>query len=200
MLFRSVEAYVEALQKDHSLAMIPMGMVAEFKGITRSAVSEQIKAGQLESISVKGRSKTWKGVTPKALFAQAARIEGDTRERRAKVLRSVSNAAVAGRLIPYSEVMEAAGLSSRNPRHRGVIGALLTDLSQESWREHGFLVSCIVIQKASGRPNGLFFELARTLGALPEDGDPDAFWQAECLKLYAAMTAKPKEAQERRAG
>ena len=47
MVFKSVEAYLDALRQDSNLTMLPLGLVAELKGISRSAVSEQIKSGAL---------------------------------------------------------------------------------------------------------------------------------------------------------
>lgn len=191
MQYKSVEAYLEALRRDPALAMIPMGMVAELRHISRSAVSEQIKTGRLEAIVVKGRRKTWRGVTPAALFAQDERAEAGARERRRQVAEVLERAAAEGRLLTYSQVMEPAGLSARNPRDRGVIGTLLSELSGESWRERGHLIGAIVIQKASGHPNELFFALARELGALAEGADPVEFWRGQCARVFAAHAAAP---------
>lgn len=193
MNYRTVQAYVEALRKDPSLAMIPLGLVAEFKGISRSAVAEQVRTGKLEGVSVRGRRKTWRGVAPNALFAQAERQEEDARERRRKVVKALSEAARDGVTIPYGEVMAPAGMASSNPRHRAEIGELLSALSRESLERHGFLIAAIVVQKTSGRPNALFFKVAEELGRLEPDADRTAFWRAECDKVFAAFRERPKE-------
>lgn len=191
MQFKSVEAYLEALRRDPALAMIPMGMVAELRHISRSAVSEQIKTGRLEAIVVKGRRKTWRGVTPSALFAQDERAEAGAREQRRLVAEVLARAAAEGRLLTYSQVMEPAGLAAKNPRDRGVIGALLSDLSRESWQARGHLIGAIVIQKASGHPNALFFDLAREVGALGQGEDPVTFWHGHCAQVFAAHAPAP---------
>ncbi|MCR6630837.1 MAG: hypothetical protein NVV74_12755 [Magnetospirillum sp.] len=187
MQFKSVEAYLEALKQDPSLAMIPLGMVAEWKGISRSAVADQIKTGRLEGMAVKGRRKTWRGVTPKALFAQAEAVESGQREQRRLVLRVLSKAAAEGRLITYGEVMAPVGMAPSNPRHRAAIGNLLSDLSRDSLQRHGFLLSAIVVQKGSRRPNAQFFTLARELGSQPDGEEPDAFWRGQCDKVFASF-------------
>lgn len=188
MIYTSVETYLDALRGDPALAMIPLGMVAELKGISRSAVSEQIKSGRLESLVVKGGRKSWRGVTPKALFEQCERVETGVRDRRRRVAEALARAGGAGRLAPYGEVMAAAGLSPRNPRDRAEIGLLLAALSKESLRSDGCLVGAIVIQKATGHPNAQFFRLARELGML--DGrDEMEFWREQCSKVFAAMMA-----------
>lgn len=189
MIFTSVEAYLDALRGDPALAIVPLGMVAELKSISRSAVSEQIKSGRLESLTVKGRRKTWRGVTPKALFEQAERIESGNRDRSRRVAEALAEAGAAGRLVTYGKVMAAAGLSARNPRDRAAIGLLLAELSRDSLRADGFLVGAIVIQKATGHPNGQFFQLAREVGALTDDDDI-GFWRAQCAKVFAAMAAR----------
>lgn len=187
MHYKSVEAYIEALKTDPGLTMIPLGLVAELKGISRSAVSEQIKSGRLEGISVKGRRKTWRGVTPKALFAQTERQEQGARDRRHHVVKALSRAAAEGRTATYGEIMEPAGMAPSNPRHRAEIGVLLSELSRESLERHDVLISAIVVQKTTGRPNTLFFTLAEELGRLAPGADRAAFWQAECGKVYAAF-------------
>ena len=186
MLFKSVTAYLEALNKDPALAMIPLGMVAEWKGISRSAVSEQIKSGRLEGIVVRGDNKTWRGVSPHTLFAQAEERDSHQRERRMRVLAAIAQAAAEGCLLTYGEVMAPAGMVPSNPRHRAEIGTILSDLSRDSLGSQGFLISALVVQKTSGRPNGLFYTLARELGCLEEDGDETAFWRDQCGRAFAA--------------
>lgn len=192
MQFKTVSAYLTALRKDPGLTMIPLGMVAEWKGISRSAVSEQIKSGKLEGLEVKGQHKTWRGVCPDALFAQEQAAENGARERRLQVLRTLSQAAAAGHQLSYGDVMAPAGLSSRNPRHRAEIGTVLSVLSRDSLSHHGFLISAIVVQKTTGRPNALFFTLARQLGCLGEHDDETTFWQHQKDRVFAAFRAKPK--------
>lgn len=189
MIFPSVETYLAALRRDPALAIIPLGMVAELKGISRSAVSEQIKTGRLESLIVEGRRKTWRGVTPAALFAQAERLDAVARERRDRVAETLARAAAEHRLIPYGAVMEAAGLSARNPRDRAAIGALLAELSRDSLAQRGCLIGAIVIQKATGHPNAQFFELARTLG-LPVGADETGFWRDQCDRVFGRVPAQ----------
>ncbi len=185
MVFKTVEAYVEALRTDPGLTMIPLGLVAELKGISRSAISEQIKSGSLEGIIVKGRRKTWRGVRPEALFAQELRTQQEAVERRAKLAAALETAATARHTATYAEIMEPVGMAAKNPRQRAEIGALLSEASKRSYAEHGFLLGALAVQKASGLPNGLFFQLARELGALAADGDEAAFWREQCDKAFA---------------
>lgn len=187
MHYKSVEAYVEALRTDPAVTMIPLGLVAELKGISRSAVSEQIRSGRLEGISVKGSRKTWRGVTAKALSAQTERQEQSDRTRRHHVVKALSRAAAQGCPVTYGEIMAPAGMTPSNPRHRAEIGALLSELSRESLDRHGFLISAIVVQKTSGRPNTLFFKLAEELGRLEPGADRAAFWRAECDRVFAGF-------------
>ena len=194
MIFKTVEAYVEALRLDPGLTMIPLGLVAELKGVSRSSVSEQIKSGSLEGIIFKGRRKTWRGVRPEALFAQEQRATEEAAERRAKLAAALETTAAARRTATYAEIMEPVGMAAKNPRQRAEIGVLLSEASKLSYAQHGFLMGALAVQKASGLPNGLFFQLARELGALAADGDEAAFWTAECDKVFAHYAPPVAEA------
>lgn len=194
MHYKSIEAYIAAIRKDPGQTMIPLGLVAELKGISRSAVSEQIRSGRLEGGSVKGKHKTWRGVSPRALFDQARQLEDHANDRRRKVITALSLAAASGRTVPYGEIMTPAGMCSSNPRHRAEIGALLSELSMESHKRHGFLLSAVVVQKTTGRPNALFFRLAEEIGLLSPQDDRMAFWHAERDKAFAAFRDHPKSA------
>lgn len=194
MQFNSVQAYIEAIRDDPGLAMIPLGLVAELKGISRSAVAEQIKSGTLEAVVVKGRRKTWRGVRPAGLFAQAAKAESALKLRRAAISSALAFIATEERTGIYTEVMAPAGMSPQNPRHRAEIGALLADLSRDSFAAHGFLIGAVVVQKSTGRPNELFFTLARELGALAPGQDENSFWQAECQRVYRHFARVPQTA------
>ncbi|MEW5728168.1 MAG: hypothetical protein AB1918_10120 [Pseudomonadota bacterium] len=196
MIFRSVAEYIEAVRGNPGLAMLPMGLVAELKGISRSAVAEQIKTGALEAVEVKGKRKTWRGVLPAGLFAQTDRAEKHVRDRRAKVAAALSALATAGRTGTYGEVMEPAGMSPRNPRHRAEIGALLADLSRESLVRHGYLIGAVAVQKASGLPNALFFDLARDLGVLLPGVEEPEFWRDQCDRAFAHHVRQMAEAAD----
>lgn len=188
MIFESVADYIDAVRNDPGLAMIPVGLVAELKGISRSAVAEQIRTGALESVVVKGDRKTWRGIRPAALFDQADRAEQRIRDRHDKVAAALAALAAAGRTGTYGEVMAPAGMSPRNPRHRAEIGDILADLSRHSWLDHGFMIGAMAVQKVTGMPNALFFDLARELGGLPPDMDEAAFWRGQCDKAHAHHT------------
>ncbi len=204
MVFKSVEAYLDALRQDSNLTMLPLGLVAELKGISRSAVSEQIKSGALSGIVVKGRRKTWRGVQPDALFAQERRIQEEARERREQLLAALVAHAGAKRTVPYATIMEPLGMAPKNPRHRAEIGDLLAEASKRSHADHGFMIGAIVVQKSSGQPNRLFFQLARELGELAEGADETLFWQAQCERVFAhyaapaAAAAAPAPAKPKR--
>lgn len=191
MIFKSVEAYVEALRQDPDLTMIPLGLVAELKGISRSAVAEQIRTGALEGIAVKGQRKTWRGVRPTTLFAQAERARHDAEERTARLGAALAAIAATGQPATYAQAMEAVGMASKNPRQRAEIGELLAAASKDSFAQNGFLIGAIVVQKSSGQPNSLFFHLAREVGALADEADQAAFWQDQCARVFAHYAPPP---------
>ena len=192
MQFKSVTAYLKALRDNPDLAMIPLSMVAEWKGISRSAVSEQVKSGNLEGIEIKGKNKVWRGIRPQALFVQEAGIEAQSRQRRDQVRTTLAQAAATGQQISYGEAMAPAGLSSRNPRDRAEIGTLLSELSRESLTGQGILISAIVVQKTTGRPNAQFFALARELGCLRNGADEATFWHDQKARVFRAFSAPSK--------
>jgi hypothetical protein len=189
MVFKSVEAYLDALRDDPHLTMLPLGLVAELKGVSRSAVSEQIKSGSLAGVVVKGKRKTWRGVQPDALFAQEQRVREEARQRREKLTAALAAFAAGSRTATYAEIMDPVGMAPKNPRHRAEIGDLLAEASKQSLAERGFMIGAIVVQKSSGQPNGLFFQLARDLGALSEGADETEFWKAQCDKAFAHFSA-----------
>jgi hypothetical protein len=54
---------------------------------------------------------------------------------------------------------------------RGLLGEVLTQMSTDSFHEHGFLCTAIVVNKNKGRPSRAFFKLAKELGLSGSDGD-----------------------------
>ena len=185
----SPHEYIDAVRKDPKTAMIPFGIVQEIFDLSRSAVVDRVKAGRLGGVKVETVDAVYRGVTLASLLAYEkthpksapddvliAKIE----EMIANKLRSISSCKMEDLTLTYGAVMEPLGMSSRNPKDRNTIAHLLGQMSEESAadRKRGFMVSAVVVRKATGEPGPGFYALARTLELL-DDEEEEVFWRAQ---------------------
>jgi len=92
--------------------------------------------------------------------------------------------------ITYQDVASIMGLPSTGAYMAREVGHLVGSISEDEHNHGRPLLSAIVVN-AQGKVGSGFYELARRLGKLPEDGDELAFWEAEKAAIYSTW-AKPK--------
>ena len=184
-------AYLDAVRHDPMTSMVPLGVAQAVLACTRSAIIEKIKVGHLHGVLISVEDKNYRGVTLASLLRvidtpRAEKLSDDDARRIVKdTLIRIAKDRNIRPVIIYSKIMEPVGMTWRNPQHRGRIGQLLGELSESSYRatsvngHKGFLISAMVVQKGTGRPNAQFFCLARELGALGESEDEDDFWRGQ---------------------
>jgi hypothetical protein len=67
---------------------------------------------------------------------------------------------------------------------RAIIGDFLGYISDRSYREAGFMSSCLVVNIEDHQPSKGFFEWMKKLGALKGASDPLAFWTEQVKKAH----------------
>ena len=187
----SPDDYLNVARKDPMTAMVPFGIVQEILDLSRSAVVDRIKVGHLQGVKVETEDAIYRGVTLASLFVYIdkqpkrasdkeiiVKIERQIIEK----IKSTKSDRVEDITLTYSEVMQPLGMSWRNPRDRKTIGELLGwGMSEKSCKDkkRGFMISAVVVRKATGRPNPAFFDYARKLELLADDEDDEVFWQKQ---------------------
>lgn len=156
--FESLSHYLDALKDQPAkLAVIPLQLVADHRGVTRASIDLMVKAGRLRAIRI-GRTK---------FVAAESLLELEAGERREikKVRSYLEELARAGqRSVFYEPVMDIIGLKPSVPADRGRIGWILGAISEATLAESGILLSVLVHRKTAGttRPGPGFFELAKS--------------------------------------
>lgn len=69
---------------------------------------------------------------------------------------------------------------------RALLGEFLGHISSESYRQHGFFATALVVNKEDRRPSGQFFKWMRDLGLIRRRGSDaeDLFWWDETKKAH----------------
>lgn len=190
----NAHAYFDVVRRDPAAAMIPFGIVQELLGLSRSAVVDRVKAGELSDVTIRANDTVYRGVSLSSLDAYVERLPKPASDEErvssieamivAKVTATESSKPDAA-CLRYAEVMEPLGMSWRNPKDRREIGRLLDKMSRASAADPKlrFMMSAAVVRKATGEPGEGFYGLGRDLGLLEEDGEEEAFWRAQLKAL-----------------
>lgn len=183
MTFETAEDYLNALQHDSSLAILPLQMVADYRGVTRAAIDRMVRIGQLEEIKIEGTR-----------YVRAASLlqRQKGREQQIETVRAFLNAwaqeqaRTSQKPLTYEPVMAEVGMSPSVPADRTAIGGILDAISRQSQQEHGIILSVIVHRKTAGRtrPGPGFFELAKSLGLFKEGDDENVLIERETRKVW----------------
>lgn len=151
--FNDARSYILAASADAGFATVPFQLVADALGVTRAAVDGQVRAGKLSTITI-GKTRY---ITLRSIKRQIDDWESEV----ATVKAFLEAAARKGTSkLTYDPVMGAVGRKTSTPNDRLVIGRILGQISRETYREHGFLLSAMVVQKQTGEPSDAFYDLA----------------------------------------
>jgi hypothetical protein len=166
MKFESVAAYLRTLETDARIAVLPLQLAANLRGVTRGAIDRMVRLRQLEEIRI-GKSR----------FVRAWNlIERDRKHLAdvAAVRTFIETRARSGeKRMFYEPVMSVVGLRPAVPADRAAIGEILCEISAETKKESGILLTVLVHRKSAGqtRPGPGFKHLAKTLGYRWDDYD-----------------------------
>ncbi|SEB02361.1 hypothetical protein [Rubrimonas cliftonensis] len=191
-IFTDIGAYLDALAGDPGLAIVSKKMAAEALGLSRPAIDGRIKDGRLATVKIAAA----RHVLASALIEHRRGQE----EVNARIRSYLGGVAADRGTVFYEPVMSLVGMSTRMPRDRELIGAILGDISRASYDEtateeaHGILLSVLVHRKTGGttRPSPAFFDLARELGF--EWDDDDAFVAQEMERVWKAYHGEERSA------
>ena len=160
--FNDARAYILAASEDAGFATVPFQLVADALGVSRSAVDGQVRSGKLSTITI-GKTRY---ITLRSIKRQIDDWEAEV----AKVKAFLQTAARNGiAKLTYEPVMGAVGRKTSTPNDRTVIGRILGQISRETCREHGFLLSAMVVQKQTGEPSDGFYDLAGDIDPSSDD-------------------------------
>lgn len=155
--FGNAAAYLSALEKDAAYSIIPVQMVADILAVGRSAVTHRVRNGSLEAIQI--------GSTRYILAASLSNLLDEHQTEVKAVKGFLIEIAQCGASTTYAPVMGKINRSTTVPHDRLVIGKILGQISEESFEEHGFLLSAMVMKGKLGRPSDAFFGLAEQIDA-----------------------------------
>lgn len=183
---RSYEAgeYVEAIGSGPSrkdITLIPITIAAAALDVMPTTARAYVRQGILKEVAVVCGDATVKGVTLGSLHAELKKRSDRVSELVDDLETILWNE--GGRPMEYGEVMPRVGLSTSNPHHRSLMGAALGQLSEASFKSHGFMISSIVVLKSNGRPNPSFFDLAHAIGAKKRSMGDERFWQEDRQRI-----------------
>lgn len=153
--FDDALAYLKFLENDADYAIIPFQMAAEALGVSRGATAYRVRSGSLKAVQIGS-----------ARYIFAASLSNLVSQRRAEVETVKSflvDIASCGAATTYAPVMGKVDRVTTVPNDRAEIGKILCKISEESFEEHGFLLSALVMKGKLGRPSDAFFNLAERL-------------------------------------
>jgi hypothetical protein len=177
MQFGTASAYIEALKRDLTLALVPLTVAAEALDITRAAIDRMLRAGQLEEIQI----GAIRYVRAQSLIDR----EQDFIEQVAVVRAELERIAAAGGTADgYQPLMSKIGLSHKVPADRRKIGEILGEVSRQTLKEHGILLSAIVHHKGTDRPGKGFANYFREKADPEWQGDDDAWIDYQMQRVW----------------
>lgn len=176
VVFRGPKAYAKALATDQSLALMPVSMAAAMLGVEVATVQGYVRRGLLREIVI-GEGRDWVGLSTTEVKAMRLLKLSEVR-RLATLARPILLGAARDRTtVEYGvDLMEPLGLDHRHTRDRDLIGKALGSISRKTYSRHKCMLTVLAVRKDSGMPNSVFFELAKTLGAMPKAMSQDRFF------------------------
>jgi hypothetical protein len=157
MEFAEVGEYVKAASKDHTLALMPIPMVADLFDITGAGVSARVRNGSLKDIRVGGS----RYILLESVFDTLSKFEKDVETVR-RYLEAQARMGVAS--VEYGPVMSLVGMSPGISADRTKIGRILGAVSVGTIRDGKGLLTAIVHLKGTKMPSEKgFFDLVDSL-------------------------------------
>jgi hypothetical protein len=156
--FSSAKDYLNALQHNADLAIVPLQLAADSREVTRAAIDRMLRMRQLTEIKIgKGR------------FVKASDLTKLIKDRQTqirKVRTYLEKLAKQREKVFYEPVMNILGLDRLVPANRTNIGSILGEISEQTYAESKVLLSAIVHRKSTGEtiPGEGFILLAKAMG------------------------------------
>lgn len=187
--FSSKKSYIEALVNSEDptiLAFVPVSFAAEMINVKRSTTNDLVRDKKLTKITIKEDGLKWAGIQIRSLLDYTKKRKNLIDTNLGEVRQILEKCAKGSAPIAYGALLAQIGMSYKNPQHRKIIGQILGKLSEETWEEHKFMLSVLAVNKSSGQPNDVFFELAEEFGAIDsEDEDEcDEFFKDQLKLVY----------------
>jgi hypothetical protein len=186
-----VKAYLDNIADDADDVLVPVRMAQDILDLSRSGVLDLVKSKRLDEICVEAGGRQFRGVTAGSLMRYRSgmlaldKASVQLEKFLIAVVRDAPSGEAEDVAINYAPVMEELGLSWKSPADRKTIGNLLGEVSTRN-HDRGarapFLLSAVVVLKATGLPSGSFFQLAAELDMLDEEADEAArrkFWKKQ---------------------
>ncbi len=156
----TADEYREMLGEDSdSWAIVPKTVAMKWLGITSLTFDKWVKAGRIQQLRIR-EAKRERCILAKSVFD----ILTEREERKEKTWNMLAERARKGGTITYSDLMRHVGMTANFPNDRKVMGSMLGEISRETAREHGFMLSALAVLKNTGIPSDSFFEQVEDLG------------------------------------
>jgi hypothetical protein len=158
-------------------------------GCNLPTLKSRIERGEISCVVVEGEEKNWKGIPLNAIKDALLGLTPEIKNLASEVMKELEKRAEKSKSkndlpIAYSKIMELVGLDSGYPRHRGMIGHVLGEVTRQSLqdKERGFALSAMAVQKRSGLPSQSFFEYLKELGF--KFRDKRVFWDDQISRIW----------------
>ena len=161
--------------------MVPVSVAAAALGYEQTTIRAHIRQGKLREVAIDCDGLVVKGVAIGSI-QDVLKAREDAVASLAEELHQYLWHRGA-QPIEYGELMPLVSMSSNNPHHRDMIGRALGYMSKESQLSHGFMISALVVLKATGRPNDSFFHYAEIIGAKPAKKSNERFWKEDMARI-----------------
>lgn len=161
--------------------LVPISIASTVLEIEQTTVRAHIRQGKLREVVVDCDGSLVKGVALGSLHDVLAEREDAVQELTERLEPIIWHRGC--NTIEYGELMPFVDMSTQNPHHRDMIGRALGKMSLKSYRDHGFMISALVVLKSSQRPNEIFFRFAEDIGAKKKSMGDERFWQKELDRI-----------------
>lgn len=161
--------------------LVPISIAATVLEIEQTTVRAHVRQGKLREVVVDCDGSLVKGVALGSLQDVLAEREDAVRALTERLEPIIWHRGC--NTIEYGELMPFVDMSTQNPHHRDMIGRALGKMSLESYRDRGFMISALVVLKATQRPNDIFFRFAEEIGAKKQSMSDERFWHEELERI-----------------
>ena len=156
----TAEEFRRKLDEDSdSWAIVPKAVALNWLGITSPTFEKWLKAGTIQELKIVGAERAGRCILAKSILSVLAEKE----KRKEKTRSTLEECAKNRNTVTYSKLMNRVGMTPGSPYDRSVMGKMLGEISRETAREHGFMLSALAVLKSNGLPSDGFFLLAEEL-------------------------------------
>jgi hypothetical protein len=185
--FDSVEQYTTEAATNLGLSIVTIPIAADFLGLQVSTVRQYLRSGKLLEVDIQGENQMWSTVGLQSLLDFKRERDSSINSLVSLIERKlIHQAKVVRATAPYDSFMEPFGLNHESSKDRELLGKVLGTISEKTWEKQEILLSVMAVRKNGGMPNDAFFSLARRLGVMSANENPEQFFRKQVRRVIAA--------------